>query len=40
MIKISWLQSNNTFKKVEGDFSTIDPVPVGDYNIGLNITGW
>ena len=40
MIKISWLQSNNTFKKVEGDFSTIDTVPVGVYNIGLNLSGW
>ena len=40
MIKISWLQSNNTFKKVEGDFSTVDTVPVGVYNIGLNISGW
>lgn len=40
MIKISWLQSNNTYKKVEGDFSTVDKVPVGIYNIGLSMTGW
>ena len=40
MTKISWLQSNNTYKKVEGDFSTVDTVPVGIYNIGLSISGW
>lgn len=40
MVKISWLQSNNTYKKVEGDFSTVDTVPVGIYNIGLSISGW
>ena len=40
MTKISWLQSNNTYKKVEGDFSTVDTVPVGIYNIGLSMSGW
>lgn len=40
MTKISWLQSNNTFKKVEGDFSTVDTIPVGVYNIGLSMSGW
>ena len=40
MIKISWLQSNNTYKKVEGDFSTVETVPVGIYNIGLSMSGW
>lgn len=40
MIKVSWLQSNNTYKKVEGDFSTVKTVPVGIYNIGLSMSGW
>lgn len=40
MIKVSWLQSNNTYKKVEGDFSTVETVPVGIYNIGLSMSGW
>ena len=40
MIKVSWLQSNNTYKKVEGDFSTVKTVPVGMYNIGLSMSGW
>lgn len=39
-MKVSWLQTNNTFKRVEGDFSTVDKVPVGVYNIGLNLMGW
>lgn len=38
--KISWLKTNNTFRKVEGDFSTIDSVPIGIYNIGLSMSGW
>lgn len=40
MIKVSWLQSNNDYKKVEGDFSTVKTVPVGIYNIGLSMSGW
>ena len=40
MIKVSWLQSNNNYKKVEGDFSTVKAVPVGIYNIGLSMSGW
>ena len=40
MIKVSWLQSNNTYKKVEGDFSTVKTVPVGIYNLGLSMSGW
>ena len=40
MTKISWLQSNNTYKKVEGDFSTVESVPVGIYNIGIGLSGW
>lgn len=40
MIKVSWLQSNNTYKKVEGDFSTVETVPVGIYNLGLSMSGW
>ena len=40
MIKVSWLQSNNNYKKVEGEFSTVKAVPVGIYNIGLSMSGW
>lgn len=40
MNNIHWLKINNIFRKVDGDFSTIDAVPVGIYNIGLSMQGW
>ena len=40
MSNIHWLKTNNVFREVEGDFSTIDKVPVGVYNIGLTMQGW
>lgn len=40
MSNIHWLKTNNVFREVEGDFSTIDQVPVGVYNIGLSMQGW
>lgn len=40
MSNIHWLKTNNVFREVEGDFSTIDRIPVGIYNIGLTIQGW
>lgn len=40
MSNIHWLKTNNVFREVEGDFSTIDKLPVGIYNIGLTMQGW
>ena len=40
MNNIHWLKINNIFRKVDGDFSTINTVPVGIYNIGLSMQGW
>ena len=40
MEKVSWLKTGSSFQRVEGDFSTVDKVPVGIYNIGLSRTGW
>ena len=40
MSKIHWLKTNNVYREVEGDFSTIDVIPVGIYNIGLTMQGW
>jgi len=39
-MRVNWLKTNNTFKCVEGDFSTIEKIPVGIYNVGLSMTGW
>ena len=40
MNKISWLKNESIFRRVEGNFSTMDSIPVGIYNIGLSMTGW
>ena len=40
MNNIHWLKTNNIFKKVNGDFSTIDRLPLGVYNVGLSLEGW
>ena len=40
MSNIHWLKTNNIFKKVNGDFSTIDHLPLGVYNVGLSLEGW
>lgn len=40
MNNIHWLKTNNIFKKVNGDFSTIDRLPLGIYNVGLSLEGW
>lgn len=40
MSNIHWLKTNNIFKKVDGDFSTIDRLPLGVYNVGLTLEGW
>lgn len=40
MSNIHWLKTNNIFKKVNGDFSTIDRLPLGIYNVGLTMEGW
>ena len=40
MSNIHWLKTNNIFKKVNGDFSTINELPLGVYNVGLTLEGW
>ena len=40
MSNIHWLKTNNIFKKVNGDFSTIGRLPLGVYNVGLSLEGW
>ena len=40
MSNIHWLKTNNIFKKVNEDFSTINKLPLGVYNVGLTMEGW
>ena len=40
MEKVSWLQRGSDYQRVEGNFNTVDTVPVGIYNIEVSMTGW
>jgi hypothetical protein len=40
MSSVHWLKTNNVYRKVEGDFKTVDTVPAGIYNLGVSMTGW
>ena len=39
MTKVSWLKRGNDFQRVEGDFSNVDKLPVGIYNICFEAMG-
>lgn len=41
MSKISWLQRGNSYSRVEGEYNTVDKLPVGIYNINFHpMLGW
>lgn len=41
MSKTNWLQRGSQYSKVEGEYSTIDKLPVGIYNLNFNpMAGW
>ena len=41
MEKVSWIQNGSNFKRVEGNVSNVDAIPVGVYNIDFNpFGGW
>ena len=37
---VSWLKRDNSYQRVEGNFSTVKQIPVGVYNIEISMTGW
>ena len=37
---VSWLKRDNSYQRVEGNFSTVKQIPVGIYNIEVSMTGW
>ena len=39
-VRVSWIKSNNIFSQVEGEIENVEKIPVGVYNITLDITGW
>lgn len=40
MTKISWIQSGSLFRRMEGDISSSETLPVGIYEIGCGMQGW
>lgn len=41
MSRISWLQRGSQYSQVEGDYNTVEKLPVGVYNINFNpMMGW
>ena len=38
--RISWLQRGSEYRRVEGNISNVDNIPVGIYQIGLNMQGF
>ena len=37
---VSWLKRDNSYQRVEGNFSTVKQIPIGIYNIEISMTGW
>lgn len=39
-MRISWTNSNSTYRMVEGDIDNVDQVPVGVYEVGCDMRGY
>lgn len=40
MIRVSWINTGTTYRRMEGDICNIDTIPFGVYEVDLSITGW
>lgn len=40
MVRVSWINTGTTYRRMEGDICNIDAVPFGVYEVDLSITGW
>lgn len=40
MIRVSWIKAGSTYRRMEGDITNMEQLPVGIYEVGLNISGW
>lgn len=41
MSKVSWLQRGSSYSQVEGDYNTVEKLPVGIYNLNFHpMSGW
>ncbi len=39
-MRVSWINTGTVYRRMEGDITNIDTVPVGIYEIGVNMSGW
>lgn len=39
-MRVSWINTGTVYRRMEGDITNIDTVPVGIYEIGANMSGW
>lgn len=40
MVRVSWINTGTTYRRMEGDICNIDTIPFGVYEVDLSITGW
>lgn len=40
MARISWIQNGSNYRRVEGEISNVDNIPLGVYNVGIDRGGW
>ena len=40
MVRVSWINTGTTYRRMEGDICNIDTIPFGVYEVDLSMTGW
>ena len=40
MIRVSWIKTGSTYRRMEGDITNMEKLPVGIYEVGINLSGW
>lgn len=40
MSRINWIKSDSIYRRMEGDITNMEQLPVGVYEVGINLSGW
>ena len=40
MSRISWIQNGSSYRRVEGEISNVDEIPIAVYNVNIDRSGW
>ena len=40
MLRISWIKIGSTYRRMEGDITNMEQLPIGVYEVGIDISGW